>query len=383
MADWSGLYVRQDLGASAAVAALAYSFFTAGMTVGRLVGDAINARIGPVALLRGGALLTGIPLAALLLVGQPATALFGLFLVGLGVANGVPLMFSAAGRQPDTPPGPGIAAVSSMGSLGFLAGPPVFGFIADATSLPWSLSLLILGAVVVFLLAYRAAGEREPVARRPTPTPPGAMTQFAAVLSDLDGVLVDSMAATTRAWAAWGARHGLDGVAIQAANHGKPAGEVVAQFVPPERLAEEAAVLERLEVEDTEGVVALPGAAGVLALPVVAIATSCVAPLARARIGAAGLEAPDVLVTSDQVGARQAGARLLPAGRRAARAGPRGLPRARGRARGRRGRPRGRGDRVGGHHDARAGRPGRRPPRRRGGLPEVLAWLTAGVSRAA
>ncbi len=115
------------------------------------------------------------------------------------------------------------------------------------------------------------------------------MTQFAAVLSDLDGVLVDSMAATSRAWAAWGARHGLDGAAIQAANQGKPAAEVVAQFVPPERLAAEAAVLERLEVEDTEGVVALPGAAGVLALPVVAIATSCVAPLARARIGAAGL----------------------------------------------------------------------------------------------
>ena len=102
------------------------------------------------------------------------------------------------------------------------------------------------------------------------------MTQFAAVISDLDGVLVDSMAATARAWAAWGDRHGLDGVAIQAANHGKPAGEVVAAFVPPERLAEEAAILERLEVEDTEGVVALPGAAGVLALPVVAIATSCV-----------------------------------------------------------------------------------------------------------
>jgi len=129
------------------------------------------------------------------------------------------------------------------------------------------------------------------------------MNQFAAVISDLDGVLVDSMAATSRAWAAWGARHGLDGVAIQAANHGKPAGEVVAQFVPPERLAAEAAVLARLEVEDTEGVVALPGAARVLALPVVAIATSCVAPLARARIGAAGLAEPPVLVTSDQVAA--------------------------------------------------------------------------------
>jgi len=172
MADWSGLYLRQDLGASAALAALAYSFFTAGMTAGRLVGDAINARIGPVALLRGGALLTGLPLAALLLIGQPAAALIGLFLVGLGVANGVPLMFSAAGRQPDTAPGPGIAAVSSMGSLGFLAGPPVFGFFADATSLPWSLSLLILGAVAVFALARRAAGDREPVpADRPRPLP--------------------------------------------------------------------------------------------------------------------------------------------------------------------------------------------------------------------
>ena len=70
------------------------------MTLGRLVGDCVNHRIGPVALLRWGALLTGIPLGAMLLIGQPAAALVGLFLVGLGVANGVPLMFSAAGRQP-------------------------------------------------------------------------------------------------------------------------------------------------------------------------------------------------------------------------------------------------------------------------------------------
>ena len=161
MADWGGLYLRQDLGASAALAALAYSFFTAGMTVGRVAGDWINRRIGAVALLRWGALLTGIPLGAMLLIGQPAVALAGLFLVGLGVANGVPLMFSAAGRQPDTPPGPGIAAVSSMGSLGFLAGPPVIGVLADAVSLPWALSLLILGAVVVFALARRATGRTQ------------------------------------------------------------------------------------------------------------------------------------------------------------------------------------------------------------------------------
>jgi len=162
MADWGGLYLRQDLGASAALAALAYSFFTAGMFVGRVAGDWINHRIGAVALLRWGALLTGLPLGAMLLIGAPAAALAGLFLVGLGVANGVPLMFSAAGRQPDTPPGPGIAAVSSMGSLGFLAGPPVIGVIADASSLPWALSLLILGAIVVFALAKRANAHTTP-----------------------------------------------------------------------------------------------------------------------------------------------------------------------------------------------------------------------------
>jgi fucose permease len=156
MADWGGLYLRQDLGAAAAVAALAFACFTAGMTAGRLVGDAINHRIGAIALLRWGALLTALPLAAMLLIGRPAAALAGLFAIGLGVANGVPLMFSAAGRQRDTPSGPAIAAVSSMGSLGFLAGPPFIGFLADATSLPWALATLILGALAVLALAQRA-----------------------------------------------------------------------------------------------------------------------------------------------------------------------------------------------------------------------------------
>ena len=172
MADWGGLYLRQDLGTGAAIAALAYTFFTAGMTVGRLAGDRVNRRIGAVALLRGGALLTGIPLAAMLLIGQPAAALVGLFVVGLGVSNGVPLMFRAAGRQPDMPPGPGIAAVSSMGSLGFLAGPPLIGFAADAISLPWALAILILGAAVVFALARRATARTEPEPEPESPPRP-------------------------------------------------------------------------------------------------------------------------------------------------------------------------------------------------------------------
>ena len=164
MADWGGIYLRGELGTSAALAALAFSVFAGGMTAGRVVGDAVNRRIGPLALLRWGALLTGLPLAALLLIGTPGVALAGLFLVGLGVANGVPLMFSAAGRQPDTPPGPGIAAVSSMGSLGFLAGPPFIGFLADATSLAWALGTLVIAAAIVFALARRATAHTVPEA---------------------------------------------------------------------------------------------------------------------------------------------------------------------------------------------------------------------------
>jgi sugar-phosphatase len=124
---------------------------------------------------------------------------------------------------------------------------------------------------------------------------------FAAVISDLDGVLVDSTAAVSRAWARWGERHGIDGAAIQEANHGRPSRAVVAEHVAAELVDAEAAWVLEAEVADTDGVVAYPGAADVLALPVVAIATSCEAPLARVRLAAAGLAPPDVLVTSDQV----------------------------------------------------------------------------------
>jgi mannitol-1-/sugar-/sorbitol-6-phosphatase len=124
---------------------------------------------------------------------------------------------------------------------------------------------------------------------------------FAAVISDLDGVLVDSVAATTRAWQRWGARHGLDGATIQAANHGRPGRDVVAEYVAPEDLDAEAAFLLAAEVAEIQDVHALPGAADVLALPVVAIATSCMLPLAHTRLRAAGLPIPGVLVSSDQV----------------------------------------------------------------------------------
>jgi mannitol-1-/sugar-/sorbitol-6-phosphatase len=124
---------------------------------------------------------------------------------------------------------------------------------------------------------------------------------FAAVISDLDGVLVDSTAPTVRSWRAWGERHGIDGAALQAANHGRPGRAVIAEHVSAALVDGESEWLARAETEDTDGVIAYPGAADVLALPRVAIGTSCTAPLARARLVAAGLPVPAVFVTSDQV----------------------------------------------------------------------------------
>ena len=187
---------------------------------------------------------------------------------------------------------------------------------------------------------------------------------FAAVISDFDGVLADSTAAIRRVWARWGERHGIDGAAIQEANHGRPSRAVVAEHVAPHLVDAESAWVLEAEVADTGGVVAYPGAAEVLALPVVAIATSCEAPLARARLAAAGLAPPDVLVTADQVvhGKPAPDPYLLAAERLGV--APGRLPRAGGRAERRRRRARRRHDRLGGHDHARARRADRRAPGR-------------------
>ena len=160
MADWGGIYLTRDLGTSTAVAALAFTAFSGGMMAARLIGDWLNRRLGAARLMRWGTALAGVALAVMLLAGSVPVALAGFFLVGVGVANGVPMVFSAAGHAPGKESGPNIAAVSSMGSIGFLAGPPFFGFLADATSLPLALGTLCLGLAGV-VLAANAVGRGE------------------------------------------------------------------------------------------------------------------------------------------------------------------------------------------------------------------------------
>ena len=357
MADWGGLYLRQDLGASAARGrARVRRSSPAGMTVGRVVGDWVNRRIGAGRAAALGRAADRDPARAMLLIGTPAAALAGLFSIGLGVANGVPLMFSAAGRQPDTPPGPGIAAVSSMGSLGFLAGPPFIGVLADAVSLPWALATLILGAVVVFALARRA-GRRPPRRAGRAASRCRCRELRRRHLRPRRRARRLDRRRPCAAGRAWGERHGLDGAAIQAGNHGRPARAVIAEHVAAGAARRGGGAASPTPRRPTPTASSrMPGAADVLALPRVAIATSCTAPLARARLARRrACRSPRVLVTSDQVenGKPAPDPYLLAAERLGV--DPAGVPRVRGRAGRHRRRPRRGHDRVGGHDDARAG----------------------------
>ena len=152
--DWSGIYLRHTTGASSAAAALAFTGFSLGMAVGRLGGDAVNSRIGAGLLLRAGTSLVAVALGAGLLIGQTIPAVVAFALCGLGIANGVPLLFTAAGRI--DPPGPSLAAVFTLGYTGFIVGPPVIGVLSDQTGLPQTLALLVLAPVAVTLLGGRA-----------------------------------------------------------------------------------------------------------------------------------------------------------------------------------------------------------------------------------
>jgi len=125
-----------------------------------------------------------------------------------------------------------------------------------------------------------------------------------AIVFDSDGVLVESDASVERAWTAWAVGLGLDPVGLLPLVHGRPARETVASLVPASGLEAALAEIDRLELEDAGMVTALPGAADLLLqLPPDrwAVVTSATSALAGARLAAAGLTRPPILVTADDI----------------------------------------------------------------------------------
>jgi hypothetical protein len=170
MGDWSGIYLRQDLEAGAGAAATGFAGLSLGMAFARLGGDALKARLGAGPVLRGGMAVLALVLGAVLLVAQPVPAVVGFAVIGLSVANAVPIMFSAAGRVPPT--GPSLAAVFTMGYTGFIAGPPLIGVLADQIGLPGALATMCGSALAVAVLGGRALGAGEAAEHAARPAEP-------------------------------------------------------------------------------------------------------------------------------------------------------------------------------------------------------------------
>ena len=167
MVDWSAIYMHTVVGETKAFSALAVGSFATAMTIGRLFGDRLIDGIGKQTILFCSCFAAIIGLAiALLIVSAPAV-LLGLFLVGIGLSNVVPLTYSTAGNIKGIEPAAGIAIASTIGYSGFFVSPPVIGYLADGFGLRVGLCFtLALFLVMLAMIAY-VTGKRDIMSARP------------------------------------------------------------------------------------------------------------------------------------------------------------------------------------------------------------------------
>jgi fucose permease len=153
IADWSGIFMSDQLGAGQGVAPLAFAAFSALMLAARLIGDRLKDRFGARPVLALGALLAAAGISIAVLALNAPMAIAGFALSGAGLAAVFPFIFSAAGRHGST----ALAAVATMGYSGGLIGPPLIGFIANGVGLQAALGLLALLSIAIAAAASRAS----------------------------------------------------------------------------------------------------------------------------------------------------------------------------------------------------------------------------------
>ncbi|MFI0370343.1 MFS transporter [Actinomadura sp. 1N219] len=155
MNDWGALYLRDVAGSSAGAAATGFAVFSAGMVVGRLAADRMRSRAATDRFVQGCSLLAGAGAVLALVAPAPGTGLVAYALIGLGLAPVVPVAFSHAASHTPQGPGPSIAAVSTVGYVGFLAGPPIVGGVAEAAGLRVTMAVLLIVTCALSVLAPR------------------------------------------------------------------------------------------------------------------------------------------------------------------------------------------------------------------------------------
>jgi fucose permease len=157
MADWTAVYMVKENGGDQATAALGFGAFSLMMAAGRFAGDLLTRRFGPERVVRTGALIAAIGLGLGLMINHPYASLAAFGAVGAGFSCIFPNVLSAAARARAMAPGAAIAAVATAGYAGFLAGPPVIGFIAQLSSLTIAMAIIALLAVAVVVLSRHVA----------------------------------------------------------------------------------------------------------------------------------------------------------------------------------------------------------------------------------
>ncbi len=168
--SWSAVYLHDNLGTSAAFAALGYAAFSVTMATGRLFGDRLAARFGPARLVSGCGLVAAIGLAGALAIASPAAGLIGFALFGAGLSSTFPQLLSAAGNVETSRSGTGISRVAGAGYLGLLSGPVLIGSIASLVGLRLALGVPLAAALCLAVGGWvvtagvsssaRAAGRR-------------------------------------------------------------------------------------------------------------------------------------------------------------------------------------------------------------------------------
>jgi MFS family permease len=155
MFDWSGVYFQKVVAAPKGLIPLGYTAFMSTMAGGRFVGDKLVVRLGTLRMLQVSGLVIASGLAIAIIFPDIVTATLGFMLVGIGVSSVVPLVYGVAGRSTVFSPGVALAAVSTIGYLGFLAGPPLIGFVAEAASLRVSLGLIAVLGFMTTVIASK------------------------------------------------------------------------------------------------------------------------------------------------------------------------------------------------------------------------------------
>jgi MFS family permease len=156
--DWSGVFLRTQLAVNLSAAGIGYAAFSLLMASVRFCGDFWVGRFGRLPVFVAGTLVGAAGMMLACLGKQYLVSVAGFGLVGAGLANCVPLIFSAAARQSEAGFGRGIAAVASAGYFGLFAGPPIIGSIAQLVGLQKALLLVAIALVLILLLAKTGLG---------------------------------------------------------------------------------------------------------------------------------------------------------------------------------------------------------------------------------